>query len=89
MAKHTFYTVCYTCRKVWCNSTSCETPKCKGACEQEFDEENVKYDFCGSCKKTMTTSFESQMRKRLSAPVLRIEIKEEPKWDSDDAESDQ
>lgn len=69
------YTVCYTCRQIWCDSRNCESPKkeCQELCPECIDETNVHYDFCGKCKLALTKSFERQFINKLLPKRIRVE----------------
>lgn len=67
------YTWCPMCSKLWCDS-DCKSPGCQESCKGSLNRDNLKFDWCGRCKRDMTSHFELQFERK---PRLRLEAK---KW---------
>ena len=83
------FVMCYACKKLWCASKQCESPKCRLTCMEHVNFRDLKLDFCGGCRLVMNESFERQFYRKQIPKRIRVEERrdEEPPCDQDDDEA--
>ena len=78
------FTICFTCRRVFCDEEDCKAPYCHRTCQEakrlhQAHEQIRQFDFCRVCRLHTLCQFEKQF----VSPTRRIRIEGEPN-DSED-----